>query len=91
MGVFTAITFFAGCHAARSGSQHLDINPRYAAVMYGLTNGISSMMEAGGIAVTGVILDKTQSWSILFQAVAILHMFGGLVYTLFADSRPRFS
>lgn len=58
--------------------------------MYGLTNGISSMLEAGGIVATGVILDKTRSWPHMLQAVAALHIVGGLIYTLYADSRPRF-
>ncbi|EIE22405.1 MFS general substrate transporter [Coccomyxa subellipsoidea C-169] len=90
MGVFTAITFFAGCHAAGSGSQHLDINARYAAVMYGLTNGISSMLEAGGIAATGIILHRTQSWFIMFQAVAAFHIFGGLVYIVARHGWSKF-
>ena len=91
MGVFTAMLSFAGCHAAGAGSQHLDINARYAAIMYGLTNGLSSLLEACGILVTGIVLDGTHSWAVLWLVVAGLHMLGGLFFTLFADSRPRFN
>jgi hypothetical protein len=90
MGLFTAMLSLSGCHASGAASQHLDISPRYAAVMYGLTNGLSSMLEAGGIAVTGVLLDRTQSWAVMFCTVAGLHVLGGSLFLLFGDSTARF-
>ena len=50
VGLFMAMQSFAGCHVSGAACQHLDINARYAAAMYGLTNGLSTVLEAGGIA-----------------------------------------
>ena len=90
MGLFAGLLSWSGCHAAGAGSQHLDISPRYAAIMYGFTNGLSSTLEALGIAVTGIVLDRTKSWARMFQLLAGLHVLGGLFYAVFADSKARF-
>ena len=50
VGLFMAMLSFAGCHVSGAACQHLDINARYAAAMFGLTNGLSTVLEAGGIA-----------------------------------------
>ena len=81
---------FAGCHISGAACQHLDINARYAAAMYGLTNGLSTILEAGGIAGTGYILESRHSWGLLFMVVAAMHIFGGTVYVCFSDSKARF-
>ena len=91
MGMFTAMLSLSGCHASGAASQHLDISPRNAAVKYGLTNGLSSLLEAGGIAVTGVLLDRTQSWAVMFSTIAGLHALGGALFLVFGDSTARFS
>ena len=90
IGLFTAMQSFAGCHVSGAACQHLDINARYAAAMYGLTNGLSTVLEAGGIAGAGFILETQHSWGLLFAVVAGLHVFGGLVYVCFSDSKARF-
>ena len=81
---------FAGCHVSGAACQHLDINARYAAAMYGLTNGLSTILEAGGIAGTGYILESQHAWGLLFMVVAALHVIGGMVYVCFSDSKARF-
>ena len=90
VGLFMGVLSFAGCHVSGAACQHLDINARYAAAMYGLTNGLSTVLEAGGIAGTGYILETQHSWAVLFVVVAGLHVVGGLVYVCFSDSKPRF-
>ncbi len=50
VGLFMAMQSFAGCHMSGAACQHLDINARYAAATYGLTNGLSTVLEAGVIA-----------------------------------------
>ena len=88
--LFMAVLSFAGCHVSGAACQHLDINARYAAAMYGLTNGLSTVLEAGGLAGTGYILETQHSWATLFVIVAGLHVLGGVVYMCFSDSKPRF-
>ena len=90
VGLFMGVLSFSGCHVSGAACQHLDINARYAAAMYGLTNGLSTVLEAGGIAGTGYILETQHSWAALFVVVAGLHVLGGLVYVCFSDSKPRF-
>lgn len=90
VGLFIAMQSFAGCHVSGAACQHLDINARYAAAMYGLTNGLSTVLEAGGIAATGYMLENQRSWNLLLITVAALHIFGGLVFVSFSDSKARF-
>ena len=51
---------------------------------------VYSTLEAVGIAATGIVLDSTHSWALMFELLAGLHVTGGLFFALFADSRPRF-
>lgn len=67
-----------------------DISPKYAGIIYGLTNGFSSIVEALSIYGTGVILDSTHSWPLVFRIVASLHVLGGTTYLILASTKRQF-
>ena len=67
-----------------------DISPKYAGIIYGLTNGLSSIVEALSIYGTGVILDSTHSWPLVFRIVASLHVLGGTLYLILASTKRQF-
>lgn len=62
------------------GPNHLDVAPRYADVLSGLTNTAGSMPGVIGVVVTGWIVDLTGSFSSAFQLAAVINIIGALIW-----------
>ncbi|KAK9829674.1 hypothetical protein WJX72_007295 [[Myrmecia] bisecta] len=90
MVVMTLALALGGFYCAGAGCNLLDISPKYAAILFGLVNGTSSLLEAASIYGTGLILDHTKSWSLIFQLTAMIHIFGASVFMSWASSEPEF-
>ena len=71
-------------------SNHLDIAPRYAGPLMGLSNTAGTLPGVIGVAVTGYILDATGSWALVFGIAAGLYVAGTAVWLLFAKGEPLF-
>jgi MFS transporter, ACS family, solute carrier family 17 (sodium-dependent inorganic phosphate cotransporter), other len=71
-------------------SNHLDIAPRYAGALMGLSNTAGTLPGVIGVAVTGYILDATGSWSLVFGIAAALYVAGTAVWLVFAKGEPLF-
>ncbi|HQR25135.1 MAG TPA: MFS transporter, partial [Steroidobacteraceae bacterium] len=65
----------------------LDLSPRHAAQLYGLSNTVATIPGVVGVAVTGWLLDVTGTYSAAFALTAGVGMAGALVYALFFDAR----
>ncbi|XP_046544390.1 LOW QUALITY PROTEIN: sialin-like [Haliotis rubra] len=66
---------------------HLDIEPKFAGVMLGITNGIASIPGFLAPAVVGYITNNretVESWSYVFYLTAGIYVFGALVYLVLA-------
>ena len=63
---------------------HLDVAPRYAGVLMGLSNTAGTLPGIVGVIATGLILDITGSWAIVFGTAAAVYLFGLAVWLLFA-------
>lgn len=66
-----------------------DLSAKFAGIIFGLTNGLSSIVEAFSVYGTGLILDSKHSWPLVFQIVAGINVLGGLFYICFASSKPQ--
>ena len=66
-----------------------DLSAKFAGIIFGLTNGLSSIVEAFSIYGTGLILDSRHSWPLVFEIVAGINVLGGLFYIFFASSKPQ--
>ena len=66
-----------------------DLSAKFAGIIFGLTNGLSSIVEAFSIYGTGLILDSQHSWPLVFEVVAGVNVLGGLFYIFFASSKPQ--
>lgn len=71
-------------------SNHLDIAPRYAGALMGLSNTAGTMPGVIGVTVTGYILDATGSWALVFGIAAGLYVAGTIVWLLFAKGEELF-
>lgn len=69
---------------------HLEIAPRHADILVGITNTAGTLPGVLGVAVTGWMLDVTGSYQWVFLAAAGITSFGALIWLMFARFRPLF-
>lgn len=69
---------------------HLDIGPRYAGVLMGITNTVGTIPGILAPAVTGVIIQLTGSWDLVFYLAASISGIGALIWLLFASGERVF-
>ncbi len=69
---------------------HLDIGPRHAGTLMGITNTAGTIPGIIGVYVTGLILDATNSWALVFQVTAGVTLFGMVFYAIFASGEKQF-
>ena len=67
-----------------------DVSTRYAGALFGITNAGASLGGMVFVSLVGVILDRTRSWSLVFQLVSLLNFSSAAVYGIFASSEPQF-
>jgi ACS family sodium-dependent inorganic phosphate cotransporter len=72
------------------GSNHLDIAPRYAGALMGLSNTAGTLPGVIGVTVTGYILEATGSWALVLGIAAGLYVVGGLAWLRFATGEKLF-
>ena len=65
-------------------TNHLDIAPRYAGVLLGITNTVGTIPGIVGVALTGWLVDTTGSYDSVFLMVAGVNLVGVVVWLLFA-------
>ncbi len=75
-----------GCTWSGFAPNHLEIGPRYADILSGLTNTAGTLPGIIGVAVTGVIVDMTGGFSAAFQLAAIINVLGTLVWLFWSTS-----
>jgi len=61
---------------------HLDIAPRYADVVHGITNTAGTIPGIVGVAVTGWIVETTGSYTSVFLLAAAISVAGAIVWVL---------
>jgi ACS family sodium-dependent inorganic phosphate cotransporter len=64
---------------------HLDIAPRYADVLMGITNTAGTVPGIIGVAITGWMVDVTGTYSAAFALAAAINIFGAIVWLAFAS------
>lgn len=69
---------------------HLDIGPRYAGVLMGVTNTIGTIPGILAPAITGFIIQFTGSWDPVFYLAASISTVGLLIWLLFATGERVF-
>ena len=69
---------------------HMDVAPRYAGTLMGITNTAGTIPGIVGVYVTGLILEVTGSWALVFQVAAGVTLFGLVFYLLFSTGKKLF-
>ena len=65
---------------------HLDIAPRYADVLMGITNTAGTIPGIIGVAITGWMVDTTGTYAAAFALCAAVNIFGAVVWLFFATA-----
>ena len=78
-------TGFLGCCLSGFGPNGLDIAPRYADVIFGITNSFATLPGIFGVAITGWLVDRTGTFAAPFMVSAAVALIGALVFGLLAS------
>ena len=81
---------FGGFSAGGFIVNHADIGPEHTGRLMGITNMVAALPGLIGGVLTGIILDTTNSWDMVFYVVAGITFFGGIFYFLFASTEKQF-
>jgi ACS family sodium-dependent inorganic phosphate cotransporter len=90
VALMCAATGFLGLSQAGFAPNCLDIAPRHADVLYGLSNTVATLPGLFGVLVTGWLVDRTGSFAAAFFATAAVAWAGALIYAVLAAGTPRF-
>lgn len=71
-------------------ANHQDIGPDYAGVLLGISNAAASIPGIIGVALTGFILDTTDSWDPVFGIAIGFYLLGTVIFNLFATGERVF-
>ncbi len=72
------------------GTNHLDIAPRHAGVLMGLSNTAGTLPGIVGVLISGWIVETTGSWVLVFQLAAAVKIVGLLYFLAFAKGEKEF-
>lgn len=90
VALLSATLALGGCQSAGLGSNHQDIAPRWAGILFGITNACASIIGIGGIIGTGLLLDKTHSWTAVFGMAAAVYTAGYIGFALYGSAKQEF-
>jgi ACS family sodium-dependent inorganic phosphate cotransporter len=66
-----------------------DIAPRYADVIWGLSNTVGTLPGIFGVFATGWLVDRTGSFAVPFFVTAGVSLFGAVVFLIFASGERQ--
>lgn len=69
---------------------HMDVAPRHAGTLMGITNTAGAIPGIIGVFVTGLILEVTGSWVIVFSVAGGVTLFGLVFYVIFSSGEKVF-
>ena len=90
VAVMCASAVLGGAAAAGFGSNHLDIAPRHAGALMGLSNTAGTLPGVIGVTLSGWLVDVTGSWSMVFYVAAGIKLFGLAFFLTFAKGEKQF-
>ena len=72
------------------GTNHMDIAPEDSGTLMGITNTLGSLSSALAVFVSGMVLEWTGSWLLVFQLAAGVALFGMVFYLRYASVEREF-
>jgi len=78
---------FQGIALSGYGVNHLDISPRCAGLLMGLSNTAATIPGILGVILTGYMISATGGWSIVFFLAAGVYLFGVVTWLLMCTGK----
>ncbi|HUA32694.1 MAG TPA: ACS family MFS transporter [Candidatus Binataceae bacterium] len=78
-----------GLGAGAFAVNHLDVAPRYAGILMGLSNTFATIPGIVGVAATGFILQKTDSFAAAFYLTAAIYLIGVVCYVAMGSGERK--
>uniref|UniRef100_A0A0B7A1X2 Sialin n=1 Tax=Arion vulgaris TaxID=1028688 RepID=A0A0B7A1X2_9EUPU len=78
---------FGGCTIAGYNVNHLDIAPKFAGILCGITNAVATIPGFIGPAVVGYLTNNNETrgqWQIIFYITASIYLTGAIVFIILA-------
>jgi ACS family sodium-dependent inorganic phosphate cotransporter len=94
-------SIFTAAHRSGSSMSTLDIGgPKYAGILYSISNTFQTIPGIIGPLLTGWILDKvphvestlvsSTPWDMVFNVMILVNLFGAVVFVIFGKGTPQF-
>lgn len=90
IGILCLGKVFSAAGVGGYAVNHMDISPRHAGTLMGITNTAGTIPGIIGVFITGLILEATNSWAMVFQVTAGVTLFGMVFYLIFASGEQQF-
>ena len=90
MGILCLGKVFSAAGIGGHSVNHMDIGPRHAGTLMGITNTAGTIPGIVGVYASGLILEYTGSWAMVFEVTAGVTVFGMVFYLLFASGEKQF-
>ncbi len=90
IAIMCAGNAIGACVTGGFAVNHMDIAPRYAGTLMGLTNTAGTLPGIIGVYISGLILQVTGSWALVFQVAAGVTLFGLVFYLVFGSAKRIF-
>ena len=90
IGLICMTNIFTGAAAGGFGVNHADLGPKSTGTLVGIASTLGTAAGVLGNIISGIVLDLTQSWTLVFFIAAGLLVFGGIFYLLFASDKKQF-
>jgi ACS family sodium-dependent inorganic phosphate cotransporter len=71
-------------------TNHLDVAPRYADVLLGITNTAGTIPGIIGVLITGYLVEQTGSFDVAFALASGIFIFGAVVFLIFSTGKKLF-
>lgn len=87
MVLLTTALGLAAFSYAGFASNHLDVSPRHAGAIFGISNTAGTIPGIIGVALTGILVDQTGSYASAFYVTAGIYIFGLVFYLAFGTGK----
>jgi MFS family permease len=80
----------SGLGAGGFGVNHADLGPKYTGSLFGVSGSLGMVAAVLSPIIAGIILQATNSWTLIFHLCSGFLIFGGIYYLLFASADKQF-
>ena len=78
-----------GIGSAAFGVNHLDVAPTYGGILMGISNTFATIPGIVGVALTGLIVQATKSFSAVFYLIAAVYVIGMILYLRWGSGEQK--